>query len=86
MNFEHAREVVVNLLCQQGRAKNSELLAAVGGDEALFKLVCLNPSIPITPARDYEAIPASVSVLERLGQATLDRQCGLHAGGAVPSQ
>jgi hypothetical protein len=36
MNFEHAREVVVNLLRQHGRARTSELLAAVGGDDALW--------------------------------------------------
>jgi len=38
-NFKQAREVVLNLLRQQGRAKNSELLATVGGDEALLQLV-----------------------------------------------
>jgi hypothetical protein len=36
MNFEQAREVVLNLLRQHGRARTSELLANVGGDEALI--------------------------------------------------
>ena len=39
MNFEQAREAALALLKAQGRAKNSELLAAVGGDRELLARV-----------------------------------------------
>lgn len=39
MKFDEARETVLALLRQQGKAKNSEMLAHIGGDTALLELV-----------------------------------------------
>jgi hypothetical protein len=35
MDFAHARETVLNLIEAEGRAKNSEISASIGGDRAL---------------------------------------------------
>jgi hypothetical protein len=39
MNLDEARQIVLQLLRTQGRAKNSELLHAIGGDETLWNQV-----------------------------------------------
>ena len=40
MTVDEARQVVLELLQTRGKAKNSEMLQALGGDEALFDKVC----------------------------------------------
>jgi WD40 repeat protein len=39
MDFDDARNAVLRLLGQMGKAKNSEMLEAIGGDESLLELV-----------------------------------------------
>ncbi len=39
MNLDQAKEIILRILQTHGRAKNSDMLEAIGGDKALFDLV-----------------------------------------------